>query len=58
VAYVGHFSSSLVDRSWDHANATGKLALVVVRQSDNAVVGSVVLPRPPIRLNHVDVFQR
>ena len=58
VAFKGHFSTSEVRRGWSPTGKAGRIAIVVVRQRDLALVATVVLDRVPPRLVFAHVFPR
>ena len=56
VAFTGHFTASTVERGWAPDGGAGRIAIVVVRQSDSLLVATVVLARMPRRLIFAHVF--
>jgi hypothetical protein len=58
VAFTGHFTVSDVSRSWDPSGRPGRIAIVIIRQRDLALVTTVVLRRIPPRLVFARVFPK
>jgi hypothetical protein len=56
VAFKGHFNVSSVEQGWAPEQPVGRIAIVVVRQRDSALVATVVLSRLPPRLVFAHVF--
>jgi hypothetical protein len=58
VAFTGRFTASEVKDGWAPSGGPGRIAIVVVRQSDLVLVATVVLGRIPPRLVFAHVFPR
>jgi hypothetical protein len=52
--YTGHFSADMVTKPL--GKPTGKLAVVVVTSPGNKVLGTLVLPKLPVRFQHTHPF--
>jgi hypothetical protein len=52
--YTGHFSAGMVTKPL--GQPTGKLAVVVVTSPGNKVLGTLVLPKLPVRFQHTHPF--
>jgi hypothetical protein len=58
VAFTGHFKVSAVERGWAPRAQSGRIAIVVVRQRDLALLATVVLVRIPPKLIFAHEFPR
>jgi hypothetical protein len=58
VAYLGHFDSARVERGWQADARTGKFALVVVRETDDRVLATLVLAKVPLQFSHLYLLDR
>lgn len=58
VAFTGHFTVLNVERGWAPESGPDRIAIVVIRQSNLALVATVVLGRIPPRLVFAHVFPR
>ena len=58
VVFTGRFTASEVKDGWAPSGGPGRIAIVVVRQSDLVLVATVVLGRIPPRLVFAHVFPR
>jgi hypothetical protein len=58
VAFTGHFTASSVERGWAPNGGSGRIAIVVVRQSNSVLLATVVLSHIPRRLVFAHVFPR
>jgi hypothetical protein len=58
VAFTGHFTASSVERGWAPSGGSGRIAIVVVRQSNSVLLATVVLSHIPRRLVFAHVFPR
>ena len=56
VAFTGRFTASNVERGWAPKATPGRIAIVVIRQRNLALVATVVLGRIPPRLVFAHVF--
>jgi len=56
VAFVGHFSVANVEDGWGPEGKSGRIAIVIVRQRDSLLLGTVVLSRIPRHLVFGRVF--
>jgi hypothetical protein len=54
VAYRGTFAKSAVEKG--HGRVTGKLAVVLVQDSDNRVIATLVFDRLPIQFRHLGLL--
>lgn len=56
VAFTGRYTASNVERGWAPEGGPGRIAIVVIRQRNLALVATVVLGRIPPRLVFAHVF--
>ncbi|MGA2528738.1 MAG: hypothetical protein ABSG36_06185 [Acidimicrobiales bacterium] len=58
VAFTGHFSATTVKLGWSPTGKPGRIAIVIVRQRNLALIATVVLVRIPPKLIFGHVFPR
>jgi len=58
VAFKGHFTVATVKRGWAPQGGAGRIAIVIVRQRDSALLATVILVRVPARLVFAHVFPK
>ncbi len=56
VAYSGHFTSSDVSKPLGHPKKSGSLAVPIVKEPGNQLVGTLILDKIPLRLQHTHPF--